>query len=185
MKIEALNIPDVKRITPARFGDDRGYFSETFSAPRLAEAGLTLPFVQDNQSFSRARGTLRGLHCQISPFVQGKLVRVIRGSIWDVAVDARPHSPSFGAYAAAILSAENGSQLWVPPGFLHGFCTLEPDTEVIYKVTDLYDRASERGVMWNDPTLALPWPVDASEVVLSDKDRVLPGWAEAASWFAT
>jgi dTDP-4-dehydrorhamnose 3,5-epimerase len=184
VKIEALNIPDVKLITPARFGDDRGYFSETFSALRFAEAGLTLPFVQDNQSFSRTRGTLRGLHCQVAPFVQGKLVRVIRGSIWDVAVDARPQSPSFGAYAAAILSAENGSQLWVPPGFLHGFCTLEPDTEVIYKVTALYDRVSERGVMWNDPTLALPWPVDAADVVLSDKDRVLPGWADASSWFA-
>ncbi len=184
MKIEALNIPDVKLITPARFGDDRGYFSETFSAPRFAEAGLTLPFVQDNQSFSRTRGTLRGLHCQVAPFVQGKLVRVIRGSIWDVAVDARPRSSSFGAYAAAILSAENGSQLWVPPGFLHGFCTLEPDTEVIYKVTDLYDRVSERGVMWNDPTLALPWPVDAADVVLSEKDRVLPGWASASNWFA-
>ncbi len=185
MKIQALNIPDVKLITPPRFGDERGYFCETFSAPRFAEAGLSLPFVQDNQSFSRTRGTLRGLHCQVAPFEQGKLVRVIRGSIWDVAVDARPGSPSFGAYAAAILSAENGSQLWIPPGFLHGFCTLEPDTEVIYKVTGLYDRASERGVIWNDPGLALPWPVDASEVVLSDKDRALPGWADAAAWFAT
>jgi dTDP-4-dehydrorhamnose 3,5-epimerase len=185
VKIQALNIPDVKLITPPRFGDQRGYFCETFSAPRFAEAGLSLPFVQDNQSFSRTRGTLRGLHCQVAPFEQGKLVRVIRGSIWDVAVDARPGSPSFGAYAAAILSAENGSQLWIPPGFLHGFCTLEPDTEVIYKVTGLYDRASERGVIWNDPGLALPWPVDASEVVLSDKDRALPGWADAADWFAT
>ena len=152
--------------------------------PRLHEAGLTAAFVQDNQSLSRARGTLRGLHCQVAPRVQGKLVRVIRGSIWDVAVDARPDSPSFGQHAAAILSAENGSQLWVPPGFLHGFCTLEPDTEVMYKVTDLYDRASERGVIWNDPDLALPWPVGAAEVVLSEKDRVLPGWSAAAAWFA-
>jgi dTDP-4-dehydrorhamnose 3,5-epimerase len=185
VKIEALNIPDVKLITPTRYGDARGYFSETFSAPRFAEAGLTAPFVQDNQSFSATRGTLRGLHCQVAPRVQGKLVRVIRGSIWDVAVDARPSSPDFGKYAAAILSAENGSQLWVPPGFLHGFCTLEPDTEVIYKVTDLYDRPSERGVIWNDPALALPWPVDEGEVVLSDKDQVLPGWADAAGWFAS
>lgn len=184
MKIETLNIPDVLLMTPARFGDERGYFSETFSVPRLHEAGLTAAFVQDNQSLSRARGTLRGLHCQVAPRVQGKLVRVVRGSIWDVAVDARPDSPSFGQHAAAILSAENGSQLWVPPGFLHGFCTLEPDTEVMYKVTDLYDRASERGVIWNDPDLALPWPVGAAEVVLSEKDRVLPGWSAAAAWFA-
>jgi dTDP-4-dehydrorhamnose 3,5-epimerase len=184
VKIEALNIPAVKLFTPARFGDERGYFSETFSVPRFAEAGLTAPFVQDNQSFSRARGTVRGLHCQLAPHAQGKLVRVIRGSIWDVAVDARPGSAHFGSYAAAILSAENGSQLWIPPGFLHGFCTLEPDTEVIYKVTALYDRAAERGVLWNDQALALPWPVDAAEIVLSEKDRVLPGWSDAAGWFA-
>ena len=184
MKIEKLGIPEVLLITPPRFGDERGYFSEIFNAPRLAEAGLTDVFVQDNQSYSRAKGVLRGLHCQVAPRVQGKLVRVIRGAIWDVAVDARAGSPSFGQHAAAVLSAENGSQLWVPPGFLHGFCTLEPDTEVVYKVTDLYDRASERGVIWNDPTLALPWPVAAWEVVLSDKDQVLPGWEAAATWFA-
>lgn len=184
MKIETLGIPDVKLITPPRFGDERGYFSETYSAPRLAAAGLTDAFLQDNQSLSRVRGTVRGLHCQIAPFVQGKLVRVIRGSIWDVAVDARPGSPTFGQYAGAELSAENGSQLWVPPGFLHGFCTLEPDTEVMYKVTALYDRASERGVLWNDPTLALPWPVEPTEVVLSEKDKILPGWDAAATWFA-
>ncbi len=184
MKVEALNIPDVKLFTPARFGDERGYFCETFSVPRFAEAGLTAPFVQDNQSFSRARGTVRGLHCQVAPRVQGKLVRVIRGSIWDVAVDARAGSAHFGRYAAAILSAESSSQLWIPPGFLHGFCTLEPDTEVIYKVTDLYDRASERGVIWNDPDLPQPWPVDAAEAVLSDKDRILPYWADASGWFA-
>jgi len=184
VKIEALNIPDVKLFTPARFGDERGYFSETFSAPRFAEAGLVAPFLQDNQSFSRTRGTLRGLHCQVAPRVQGKLVRVIRGSIWDVAVDARAGSAHFGRYAAAILSAENGSQLWVPPGFLHGFCTLEPDTEVIYKVTELYDREAERGVIWNDPNLALPWPVDGGEVVLSEKDRVLPAWDAASGWFS-
>jgi dTDP-4-dehydrorhamnose 3,5-epimerase len=184
MKIERLGIPDVMLITPPRFGDDRGHFSETYSAPKLADAGLALGFVQDNQSFSRVKGVLRGLHCQVAPYVQGKLVRVLRGSIWDVAVDARPSSPTFGQYAAATLSAENGSQLWVPPGFLHGFCTLEPETEVFYKVTGLYDKASERGVIWDDPTLALPWPVEPSEVVLSEKDRILPRWEEAATWFA-
>jgi dTDP-4-dehydrorhamnose 3,5-epimerase len=184
MKIERLGIADVLLITPPRFGDDRGYFSETYSAPRLAEAGITAAFVQDNQSFSRARGTIRGLHCQVAPRVQGKLVRVIRGAIWDVAVDARPGSASFGQHAAAVLSAENGCQLWVPPGFLHGFCTIEPETEVVYKVTELYDRASERGVIWTDPALALPWPVAPDAALLSDKDRVLPGWDEAAAWFA-
>jgi dTDP-4-dehydrorhamnose 3,5-epimerase len=184
VKVEKLGIAEVLLITPPRFGDERGYFSEIFNAPRLAEHGLTDAFVQDNQSFSKAKGVLRGLHCQVAPFVQGKLVRVIRGAIWDVAVDARAGSPTFGQHAAAVLSAENGSQLWVPPGFLHGFCTLEPDTEVVYKVTAGYDRASERGVMWNDPTLALPWPVEAGEVVLSDKDKVLPGWDAASGWFA-
>ena len=184
MKVEHLDIPDVLLITPQRFGDDRGHFSETYSLPRMAEAGVAAPFVQDNQSFSRARGTVRGLHCQVAPCVQGKLVRVLRGAIWDVAVDARPGSPSFGRYAAAELSAENGSQLWVPPGFLHGFCTIAPDTEVAYKVTALYDRAAERGVLWTDPALALPWPVHPDEASLSDKDRVLPGWDAASGWFA-
>lgn len=183
MKIEPLNIPGPLLITPPRFGDDRGYFSETFSAPRLAQAGIDAPFVQDNQSFSRARGTVRGLHCQLAPFAQGKLVRVLRGAIWDVAVDARAGSPHFGRHAAALLSAENGSQLWVPPGFLHGFCTIEPDTEIAYKVTALYDRASERGVIWTDPALALDWPVAPDAATLSDKDIALPGWDAAGAWF--
>ncbi len=184
MQVENLNIPDVKLITPRRFGDARGYFAETYVAPRLAGVGIDLPLIQDNQSFSAAAGTVRGLHCQVAPFVQGKLVRVLRGAIWDVAVDARPGSPTFGQWAAATLSAENFAQLWVPPGFLHGFCTIEPDTEVFYKVTDLYDRASERGVIWNDPTLHLPWPLPDTGAVLSDKDQVLPEWREAAGWFA-
>ncbi len=185
MKVEILGIPEVRLITPPRFGDARGHFCETFNAARFAEAGLTAAFVQDNQSFSAAKGTLRGLHCQVAPFVQGKLVRVLRGAIWDVAVDARADSPTFGQHAAAFLTAESGAQLWVPPGFLHGFCTLEPDTEVFYKVTAPYDRASERGVIWNDPTLALPWPVAAAAVVLSDKDRILPHWPEASAWFGS
>jgi dTDP-4-dehydrorhamnose 3,5-epimerase len=184
MTIERLSIPDVLLITPQRFGDARGFFAETYSVRGMLAAGVSLPFVQDNQSFSAAKGTIRGLHCQVGPHVQGKLVRVLRGAIWDVAVDARPSSPTFGQHAAAILSAENFAQLWVPPGFLHGFCTVAPDTEVFYKVTDVYDRAGERGVMWNDPALALPWPLEAGEAVLSDKDQVLPGWDAAASWFA-
>ena len=183
VQVERLNIPDVVLITPQRFGDPRGFFAETWSASRLEGIGIPGPFVQDNQSFSAATGTLRGLHCQLAPHAQGKLVRVLRGSIWDVAVDARVGSPSFGRFAAATLSAENFAQLWVPPGFLHGFVTLEPDTEVFYKVTAPYDRASERGVIWNDATLALPWPVPPTGPVLSDKDRVLPHWADAAGWF--
>ena len=184
MTIERLSIPDVLLITPPRFGDARGFFAETYSVRGMEAAGVSLAFVQDNQSFSAASGTIRGLHCQVGPHVQGKLVRVLRGAIWDVAVDARPGSPTFGQHAAAILSAENFAQLWVPPGFLHGFCTISPDTEVFYKVTDVYDRAGERGVIWNDATLALPWPLATGEAVLSDKDQVLPGWDEAASWFA-
>jgi len=182
--VERLSIADVILMTPQRFGDHRGFFAETYAAPRLAGLGIDVPFVQDNQSFSAAIGTLRGLHCQVAPRVQGKLVRVLRGAIWDVAVDARAGSPTYGQFAAATLSAENFAQLWVPPGFLHGFITLEPDTEVFYKVTDLYDRPSERGVMWNDPTLALPWPVPPSGPVLSDKDTQLVAFADAAGWFA-
>jgi dTDP-4-dehydrorhamnose 3,5-epimerase len=183
MQVERLAIPDVILVTPPKFGDSRGFFSETFNAARFAEAGISAPFVQDNQSLSEKRGTIRGLHCQISPNIQGKLVRVVKGSIWDVAVDARRGSPTYGQHVAAILSADNWSQLWVPGGFLHGFCTLEPGTEVIYKVTAPYDRAAERGVIWNDPSLALPWPVSAEEAQLSDKDRQLPKLADCEKWF--
>lgn len=183
MQIQRLDIPDVVLITPQRFGDGRGFFAETWSAPKLAQAGIHATFVQDNQSFSAAVGTLRGLHCQVGAHVQGKLVRVLRGAIWDVAVDARHASPTFGKWAAATLSAENFAQLWVPPGFLHGFCTLEPDTEVFYKVTDVYDRTGERGVIWNDAALALPWKLPPGGPVLSDKDQVLPGWDAARDWF--
>jgi dTDP-4-dehydrorhamnose 3,5-epimerase len=179
LKVEALSIPGVLLITPPRFGDDRGYFAETYVAAKLAKAGLDQAFIQDNQSFSATPGTLRGLHCQVAPNVQGKLVRVLRGAIWDVAVDARQGSPTFGQFAAAELSADNFSQLWVPPGFLHGFCTLRPDTEVFYKVTAPYDRDAERGVTWNDPTLALPWPLPNGGPVLSPKDQVLPAWFPA------
>ncbi len=183
MKVERLAIPDLILVTPPRFGDARGFFSEVFNASRFAAAGIDMDFVQDNQSLSQQRGVVRGLHCQVVPYSQGKLVRCIKGAIWDVAVDARPGSPTFGQWAAAELSAENWAQLWVPPGFLHGFCTLVEGTEVIYKVTNIYDRASERGVIWNDPELALPWPVGEHEAVLSDKDRALPRWAETPPLF--
>ncbi len=181
MKFERLAIPEVVLFTPARIGDARGFFSETWTARAMTDCGIDLPFVQDNHSMSQARGVLRGLHCQLEPHAQGKLVRVVRGAVWDVAVDARRGSPTFGRHVSAELSAANWQQLWVPPGFLHGFVTLEPDTEVVYKTTGYYDRASERGVAWNDPDLAVAWPV--SDVQLSDKDKVLPSWADMPVWF--
>ena len=183
MKIEKLNIPEVLRITPTKFGDQRGFFSETWSSAKLAAQGFEAQFVQDNHSFSAQLGTVRGLHCQVAPSAQGKLVRVVKGTIWDVAVDIRRDSPTYGQYAAAELSEANWAQLWIPPGFLHGFCTTAPDTEVIYKVTADYDREAERGVIWNDPDLALPWPVAAGDALLSDKDRVLPRLAACEPWF--
>ena len=184
MRAERLAIPDVVLLTPTRFGDARGFFSETWHHSRFAEHGIPGPFLQDNHAFSAQRGVLRGLHLQIAPNPQGKLVRVVRGAIWDVAVDVRHGSPSFGRYVGAVLSASNWQQLWVPVGFLHGYCTLEPDTEVIYKVTGEYDRAAERGVIWNDPDLAIRWPVAESEVILSEKDRVSPRLSECPPWFS-
>ncbi|MBU6498642.1 MAG: dTDP-4-dehydrorhamnose 3,5-epimerase [Rhodospirillales bacterium] len=183
LAVERLAIPDVILITPPRFGDARGFFSETWNQPRFAAAGIPGPFMQDNQSRSQKPGTVRGLHCQVAPSVQGKLVRVLAGAIWDVAVDIRRGSPTYGRHVAARLSAENGTQLWVPGGFLHGFCTLEPDTDVLYKVTAGYDPAAERGVIWNDPDLALPWPAAPRDVTLSAKDAALPRLADCDPWF--
>ena len=188
MKAERLAIPDVILATPAKFGDSRGFFSESYNAARFAAAGIPAagdgPFIQDNHSLSAKKGTVRGLHCQIAPSIQGKLVRVLKGAIWDVAVDVRRGSPTYGQHVAAVLSAENWAQLWIPGGFLHGFCTLEPDTEVMYKVTGgYYDPKAERGVIWNDPDLALPWPVDPADVLVSDKDAKLPRLAECDPWY--
>ncbi|APH53326.1 dTDP-4-dehydrorhamnose 3,5-epimerase [Granulibacter bethesdensis] len=183
MKFERLAIPEVILVTPDRFGDNRGFFSETYQHRKYAEGGIAGTFVQDNHSLSAQRGTIRGLHCQVAPNVQGKLVRCVRGAIWDVAVDARTGSPTYGQWVAAELSAENWQQLWVPGGFLHAFCTLQPDTEVIYKVTGDYDKSAERGVIWNDAELNLPWPVAPEEVVTSEKDLQLPPFSAAKGWF--
>ncbi len=183
MKFERLAIPELVLFSPARHGDARGFFSETWTARAMQDAGIDRPFVQDNHSMSQARGVLRGLHCQLDPHAQGKLIRVVKGAIWDVAVDARHGSRSFGRHAAVELSAANWQQLWIPPGFLHGFVTLEPECEVVYKTTDYYDRESERAVIWNDPDLGIPWPVSAEEVQLSEKDKVAPGWAAMTNWF--
>jgi dTDP-4-dehydrorhamnose 3,5-epimerase len=174
VKVEAFEVEGVKLITPPRFRDSRGFFSETWKQAQFAEAGIPGPFIQDNHAVSAGVGVLRGLHCQIGPNAQGKLVRCTRGAIYDVAVDVRHGSPTFGHYIGAEISAENWTQIWVPVGFLHAYCTLSEDTEVIYKVTGPYDKAAERGVIWNDPDIAIDWPVAPDSVILSDKDKVLP-----------
>ena len=181
MQIRATALPDVKVLTPRRFGDARGYFSETWSAGRMAEAGLDLAFVQDNESLSATKGTLRGLHYQAPPFAQAKLVRVAMGAILDVAVDARCGSPTFGRWVAEEISAENGAQILVPRGFLHGFVTLVPDTLVIYKVDNVYDGASDGSVAWNDADIGVDWGV--ADVVLSDKDRKATAFRDWVSPF--
>jgi dTDP-4-dehydrorhamnose 3,5-epimerase len=182
LKVERLAIPDVMLIVPRRFGDARGFFAETYTARRFVEIGIDRPFVQDNQSLSRQKGTVRGLHCQVAPHIQGKLIRVGRGAAWDVAIDIRGNSASYGKWIGATLTAEGGEQLWVPPGFLHGFVTLQPDTEILYKVTADYDPQVERGVIWNDRSLAISWPIEG-EPILSDKDKNLPPFAAARAWF--
>ena len=182
MNVETTAIAGVLLVTPQRFPDGRGFFSETWNQVQFTEAGIPGPFVQDNHALSRDNGVLRGLHLQIGPNAQGKLVRAVRGAIWDVAVDIRRGSPTYGKHFGTVLSAENWSQLWIPAGLLHGYCTLEPDTEVIYKVTAPWDRAAERGVIWNDPQLSVPWPVAAGEAILSDKDQALPRLADCGEW---
>lgn len=183
LSVEATAIPAVKVVTPKKFGDHRGFFSETWSQQAFAEAGLDLDFVQDNQSLSAPVGTLRGLHFQSPPFAQDKLVRVTRGRILDVAVDIRASSPSFGQHVAVELSAENWKQLLVPIGFAHGFVTLEPDTEVLYKVTAPYAPQNDRGLAFDDPTLGIDWRLPLSELTLSDKDRKHPRLAEMLRCF--
>ncbi|AUH66438.1 dTDP-4-dehydrorhamnose 3,5-epimerase [Paracoccus zhejiangensis] len=181
MQIERTAISEVLILTPARRGDERGFFAESWNRKTLREAGVDLPeFVQDNHSLSRQAGTLRGLHYQAPPHAQGKLVRCGRGSLFDVVVDARRSSPTYGQWIGVELSFENGRQIWVPAGFLHGFVTREPDTEVIYKCTDYYDRASEGAVRWN--STGIDWGV--SDPLLSDKDRVATSFADWQSPFA-
>jgi dTDP-4-dehydrorhamnose 3,5-epimerase len=172
--VEPLAIPDVKLITPRRFTDPRGFFSETWVQSRFADAGIPGPFLQDNHAVSTGAGVLRGLHCQIGRNAQGKLLRCVRGAIYDVAVDVRQGSPTFGRYVGVEISADNWQQIWIPAGFLHAYCTLTEATEVIYKVTGAYDKAAERGVIWNDPDIGIRWPVSADDVILSDKDKMLP-----------
>lgn len=174
LDVISLDIPDVKLITPKKNGDARGFFSETYNKTTFASHGITLDFVQDNQSFSAQAGTLRGLHYQSPPFAQDKLVRVVRGRILDVAVDIRRGSPTFGKWVAAEISAEQWNQILVPAGFAHGVCTLEPDTEILYKVTNFYSAQHDFGIRWNDPDLGIDWPFSENEMVLSDKDARQP-----------
>jgi dTDP-4-dehydrorhamnose 3,5-epimerase len=183
MQVEATAIPEVKVLTPKKFGDSRGFFSETYSRKAWREAGLDYHFEQDNHSYSAEIGVIRGLHFQLAPFAQDKLVRVARGRILDVAVDLRRGSPSYGRHVAVELSADNWRQLLVPIGFAHGFCTLEPDTEVLYKVTNIYSPAHDRGLAFDDPALAIDWGIDPARAVLSEKDRRHPTLAELGPQF--
>lgn len=183
MQIERAAIPDVLIIRPKKHGDHRGFFSETFRTSALREAGVDLDWVQDNHSFSAARGVVRGLHFQRHPKAQAKLLRVIRGAVFDVAVDIRRGSPTYGRHVAVELSAENWTQIYVPVGFAHGFCTLTENAEVLYKVSAEYGPAEEGGVLWNDPDLGIAWPIAAEEATLSPRDRDWPRFKDFESPF--
>lgn len=166
-----LGLEGVIEILPDKFGDDRGFFSETYNSSTFADAGIDLNFVQDNHSYSAEKGVLRGMHFQMPPFAQDKLVRVTRGSVFDVVVDIRKGSPTYAKWVGVEISAQKWNQLLVPKGFAHGFVTLEPDTEFLYKVSNFYSRECDRSIRFDDPEIGIDWPVDVSQVVLSDKDR--------------
>lgn len=175
MQIEKTALDGVLLITPPRFGDHRGFFSESYSRAKLAEAGVDMAFVQDNHSLSMTLGTVRGLHFQAPPHAQDKLVRCGRGSLFDVAVDIRKGSPTYGQWVGYELSFENGRQLLVPAGFAHGFMTLLPETEIVYKCSDYYAPQTEGALLWNDPDIGIDWPLQGIEPVISDKDAIAPG----------
>ncbi len=180
---ESLAIPDVKIIRPTKHGDGRGFFSEAYSQKSMEAAGMESVFVQDNHSLSADAGTVRGLHFQTHPFAQDKLVRVTRGKILDVAVDLRSGSPTYGKHVSAIISAEEWNQILVPIGFAHGLVTLEPNTEVLYKVSNFYSADCDKGLLWNDPDLGIDWPVNADEAILSAKDKMQPRLADLPNYF--
>ena len=182
LQIEQTDLAGVLILTPPRFGDHRGFFSESWNKKRLADAGLDMPeFVQDHHSLSAQVGTVRGLHFQSPPHAQGKLVRCGKGRLFDVAVDIRKGSPTFGQWIGEELSFENGRQLWIPGGFLHGFMTLEPDTEIVYKCTDYYAPDCDGAVRWD--SCGIDWPLDVATPVLSEKDEAAPALADFNSPF--
>lgn len=183
MQVIPTAIPDVKLLLPKQLRDSRGFFSEVYSRKALRDVGIDADFLQDNHSLSVEKGVLRGLHYQLPPQAQDKLVRVVRGSILDVAVDVRRGSPTFGRHVTAQLSAENWRQVYIPAGFAHGFVTLEANTEVLYKVTAFYSPVHERGIRWNDPALGIDWGVSEADAILSDRDRRHPPLADAKGLF--
>lgn len=183
MEVKKTGIPEVLVLAPRRIGDERGYFSEVFRVDLFAQLVEAPKFVQDNESMSAKAGTLRGLHFQVDPAAQGKLVRCTAGSLFDVAVDIRHGSPTYGQWVGEVLSAANGRQLWIPAGFAHGFCTLVPDTVISYKVTNYYSAAHDKGLAWNDPALGIDWPALAEPDTLSAKDRTQPLLADLPAYF--
>jgi len=178
-----LDIPEVKLLSPKKHGDQRGFFSETYHRQALLDAGIDIDFVQDNHAYSAQPGTLRGLHFQTPPFAQHKLVRVVRGAIFDVAVDLRRNSPTYGQHVSAVISAEAWNQILVPVGFAHGLLTLEPDTEVLYKVSAHYAPEHDKGLLWDDPALGIAWPLEGMDPLLSEKDRAQPRLADLPAYF--
>jgi len=184
MDIQTFHIRGVTLITPRHIGDARGYFAETFRADLFAGQLGDYHFVQDNESRSAKAGTIRGLHFQSVPHAQGKLVRCTAGALFDVAVDIRAGSPTYGQWVAETLTPDNGKQLWIPPGFAHGFCSLEPDTVICYKVTDYYNAECDKGLAWNDPAIGIDWPDVADPDTLSLKDRKQPLLSDLPAYFA-
>ncbi|MBV8753816.1 MAG: dTDP-4-dehydrorhamnose 3,5-epimerase [Hyphomicrobiales bacterium] len=183
LTVRSLALPEIKLIAAQRFRDQRGYFAETYVRGDFAAAGIPHDFVQDNESLSHAPGTVRGMHFQIPPFAQAKLIRVLTGRIFDVCIDLRRSSPHYAHHATVELAAATGDQLFVPAGFAHGFCTLEPHTTVLYKVDAVYSAEHERGIAWADPALAIPWPVEPNAAILSAKDAALPPLRDAPAYF--
>ena len=182
MEVRSLGLDGVLEILPRKFGDDRGFFSETYNAKSFADAGIDLTFIQDNHSFSAAKGVVRGLHYQLPPRAQDKLVRVVRGAILDVAVDIRRSSPTFGKWVSLEVSAEKWNQILIPKGFAHGFVTLTDNTEVIYTVTDIYSPEHDRCIRFDDPAIGIEWPLPATGAQLSEKDQKAPLLANAETF---
>jgi dTDP-4-dehydrorhamnose 3,5-epimerase len=183
MQVAETDIAEVKIIRPVRHDDERGFFSEVFKESVFLQHGIDVHFVQENHSLSASKGVVRGLHFQIPPFAQAKLLRVTAGSVFDVAVDIRWGSPTFGRHVAVVLSAAEWNQIFISEGFAHGYCTLEPATEVVYKVNSYYSAEHDRGLLWNDPSLGIAWPLESGDAILSDKDRRHPVLADIPHYF--